>query len=524
MKREKRNKLTSAIRGFFSVKSAESIEDLQWVKYKNQKTGHGFSAEDANSLHDKMKRKKVDKIGQSNQKNGADRIVNGQMIQTKYYKSAVESVESAFDKESGIFRYKQQLLEVPKDQYEKAIKQMSDKIREGKVPGVKNPNDAEKIIKKGDVTYRQARNIAKAGNIDSLFFDIKTQSIVSMYSFGISFALQYASCVWNGMDKKDALKLSLTSSFKTGSIVLGSSVITQQLLRTSVGRNFAVFTSGISKRVIDQLYSTELGKKAIHKIASVMLGKALVGSVAKNAVVKLLRTNMITSTVTIAAISLPDFYKALVSKKVSWKQFTKNFTVNVTGVAGGAAGVYGGAVIGGMVGATIGTFFSPVIGTAIGSKIGIAIGGFTGGLGLGVGASMGSKKLLDLISEDDAQEMFRMNQDIIVELATDYMVTEEELQVIIENKISKIITPKWLEKMYQSGQSNYDKANAQYSFAYDKLAPIFEETIKMRNVIFLPKKKVLNKEINMIYLFLFFQYTKMKISKFFGIKSELSAS
>ena len=77
------------------------------------------------------------------------------------------------------------------------------------------------------------------------------------------------------MDKEDALKLSVTSGLKSGGIVLGVGVLTQQFLRTTVGRSFAAFTSSISKRVIDQLYQTEIGKKIIHKLATAILGKQL---------------------------------------------------------------------------------------------------------------------------------------------------------------------------------------------------------------------------------------------------------
>lgn len=514
----------AAKQGTFSVESAKTTEDLQWTKYKNEKTGHGFSAEDANALNDQLKGKKVEKTGTANVKNGADRIANGTMVQTKYYKSARESVNSVFDKETSMFRYKDQVLEVPNDQYEEAINHMKNKIREGKVPGVKDLNDAEKIIKKGDVTYQQAKNIAKTGNIDSLWFDIKTQSITAFNAFGISFAIQYASCIWNGMDKRDALKLSVTAGVKTGSVVLGAGVITQQFLRTTTGRGFATFATSISKRVIDQLYKSEIGKELIHKIASVMLGKKLAGGAAKNAVKKLLRTNLITATVTTAVMTLPDFYKALVSNKISWKQFSKNFAVNASGVAGGIAGTYGGATIGGVLGGAIGTFIAPGAGTAIGAKIGTSIGGFAGGIGLGMGSAMGSKKLLNQLSEDDAKEMFTIAQDAIVNLATDYMITEDEFKMKLEGKLKKTITPKWLENMYQSGRKSDDKIITRIKFSHEQLEPLFEETIKTRDTVILPNNRLLKKEIRKAYRFLLFQYLIMKFKSIFGMKSNLIRS
>ena len=46
-------------------------------------------------------------------------------------------------------------LEVPSDQYEEAIRIMEEKIRNGQVPGCKNPKDASKIIRKGNITLNR---------------------------------------------------------------------------------------------------------------------------------------------------------------------------------------------------------------------------------------------------------------------------------------------------------------------------------------------------------------------------------
>ena len=167
LKNIKEKSIESGKQGAFSVGSAEATEELQWVKYKNEKTGHGFSAEDINALNDKFRGKKVEKIGLSNEKNGADRVVtdrkgNTQYIQTKYDNNAENTVNSAFDENTRIYRYKKQVLEVPKDQYEEAIKKMAQKIKEGKVPGVTDPDEAKNLIKRGDITYQQAKNIAKS--------------------------------------------------------------------------------------------------------------------------------------------------------------------------------------------------------------------------------------------------------------------------------------------------------------------------------------------------------------------------
>ena len=137
-------KTNETVNGVASTVSIKCTNDLQWSKYHKAKGGHGFAAEDANALHDKWQGKCVDKVGTDNSKNGADRIVNGVEIQTKYYSSPESSINAAF--ENGQYRYPGMQLEVPKDQYDKAVQIMRERISSGKVPGVTDPNMAEQIV------------------------------------------------------------------------------------------------------------------------------------------------------------------------------------------------------------------------------------------------------------------------------------------------------------------------------------------------------------------------------------------
>ena len=60
--------------------------NTQWEKYRcgrEGSTGHGFAAEDANALHAMFNGCVVDLTGRDNSKGGADRISNGEAIQTK---------------------------------------------------------------------------------------------------------------------------------------------------------------------------------------------------------------------------------------------------------------------------------------------------------------------------------------------------------------------------------------------------------------------------------------------------------
>ncbi len=486
------------IAGQSSVVAAKEIESTQWTKYKGEKGGHGFSAEDANALNDKLRGKKVDKVGTSNELNGADRIVNGIEIQTKYYNNAKGSIEAGFDNVTGQYRYKGQVLEVPSDQYEDAINIMKDKIREGKVPGVTDPEKAIDIVKKGDVTYAQARNIAKAGNVDSLWFDIKNQSVVCGCAFGISFVISYANGLWHGLTQKQAFKAAFCNALKTGAVVLIVGVSTQQLLRTSFGRSFAAFTTKISRQIVTKIYSTKLGKDLIEKMASAILKKALYGAAAKNTISKLLRSNIVTGTVTAVVFTIPDAYKAIISKRISWAQFSKNFATTVTGVAGGIGGTAAGAAIG--------TLICPGIGTAIGSVVGGIVGG--------VGSAITTKKIADLIAPDDAEVMVESMNKRIAELAYEYMLTDDELSEKIIPTIEKTVNSKWLQEMYAycGSRSNVEKQNA---FVDKYFESEYESVLQSRPKIALPKQSHLRWFSFKTKVSLFITYLKMSIISIF---------
>ncbi len=85
--------------------------------------------------------------------------------------------------------------EAPRDQYAGAVETMRNKIREGKVPGVTDPAEASRLIRRGHLTYTQARNITRFGTIESVTYDIAEGSVVSLAAGGIKFA-RPASVFW----------------------------------------------------------------------------------------------------------------------------------------------------------------------------------------------------------------------------------------------------------------------------------------------------------------------------------------
>lgn len=373
----KKNETTSTVNGASAASSAQSTNSyMQYTQYRNRQA-HGWAAEDANAMADRLAGKRVEQVGRDNSCNGADRIVNGVQIQTKYCATAQDSVNAAF--QDSHYRYSGMKLEVPKDQYDEAVKLMADKIRSGQVPGVADPAAARDMVVKGNCTYNEARNIAKAGNIDSIKFDVKTQAVTCGLTCGMSFLLTYVNSVRDGKTHKEALKEASSQAAKSGATAMVVGVGTQQLLRTAVGRSMAASATHASRTVVNAACKTQLGQQVVEKTASALVGKQIVGQAAKNVLTKGMRTNMVTGGVMLAAQTIPDAVKVC-RGKMSCGQFCENTASNAAGLGGGYAGATAGAAIG----------------TAIFPGVGTVIGGIIGGIGGGVAGSSAMRGLCSL--------------------------------------------------------------------------------------------------------------------------------
>ncbi|WP_341318037.1 hypothetical protein WN982_23295 [Paraburkholderia sp. IMGN_8] len=83
---------------------SDYLESTQLNKF-GTKGGTGFAAEDANALNEKLRGVTVNQVGTDNAKNGADRVADGIHVQTKYFDFAAKTVNDAFDKATGAYRY-----------------------------------------------------------------------------------------------------------------------------------------------------------------------------------------------------------------------------------------------------------------------------------------------------------------------------------------------------------------------------------------------------------------------------------
>jgi len=426
------------------ILSAINIEtNTQWAKYhcgKDGCVGHGFAAEDVNTFHDFITGANVEAVGRNNEKNGPDRIVNGEYIQTKYCSTPKATVESFFDKESGLCKYNKgdgvQTLEVPSDQYDDCVALMEQKIRDGKVPGVTDTNKAKSIIRRGSCTYKQAKNIARAGNVDSLLFDIKTGAVIALSSLGVSFCVKLGvaalSCR-STEDLKAAIQLSFLDGLKSGAITLSTSVLTTQLVKTQFGRDFVVLIQKVSKGNIDAIYGTEVGRKMVHDIASGLWKKTITGASAKNVVIKLVRINAVTGLASFLVTSIPDTYHCFIGQNISKPQFIKNMVVNATSMAG--------MTIGGILGLKLGPY---------GAMGGAMVGGAVVG--------MLTKTIADKITPDDSVHMHELLKIALLELSNDFLIQNQvEFEAVIRNiSIDRVIDTDVLRAMYAIGAPNND--------------------------------------------------------------------
>ena len=370
-------KTENAVLGAASIESASNVESTQWTRMSAARA-NGWAAEDWNALVDKLCGKHVDKVGLNNELNGADRIVNGVKIQTKYCQSAYDSVYNAFDPASGKFRYPGMKLEVPKGQGPDATRLFAERIRRGDVPGVTDPAKAGEIVVEGHCTYDQAMKLKESGNVMSLKYDVMSHAVTCTCVAGLTFVVAYAGCRLNGASPKQAFKCAYKRALVTGATYLTVSVAVQQFFRTQPGRNTLAWVTKGARKVVEAAYRTDLGRKTIAQVASRQAGKQATEQAVKSAATKVVRSNVIMATVTTVAVTVPDIVRSCRGKQ-SWKQTGKNAIVNTAGTAGG----WGGAALG----ATLGTAICPGVGTAI--------GGFLGGLGIGIGVQAGAKKLVD---------------------------------------------------------------------------------------------------------------------------------
>lgn len=404
----------------------DSITHNDRLNRFNSQQGHGFAAEQGNDLWDRMVGNEAKILGDDNAKNGADRLVNGKLIQTKYCQNARSSIDAGF--KNGQYRYldtngNPMQLEVPSDQYEEAVKIMAKKIEDGKVPNCNNPSKAKELVRKGNITLEQATNLAKAGTIESLSFDAINGVVIGTSAAGISATITFARALWNGEELNSAIDNAVFIGIQAGGSAFIISLVSAQLTKTSLNTLLLEPSVELVKALPSVIKSNLL--------ATMRNGAPIFGSAASNNLAKLLRGNVIVSAVTSLVLSSQDILN-FVTGKISGKQLFKEVSAIVSGVVGTTGGATGATALIGALGLSLGP-----VGAAVTSIVGGIIGG-------GMGTSI-SREILDKFIEDDSIELVRIINKRFSILAFEYLLSEEEIELSLEVLRGCLIQSKLLE-------------------------------------------------------------------------------
>lgn len=439
----------------------------------NNPAGHGELAEEANSIIDRLQGHQAEILGRDNAKNGADRSVDGVLIQTKYYKTACGSLEACFDSSSHQYRYLAKdgtpmQLEVPKDQYQQVLRGFEKKISQGKVPGVSDPKDAEKIVRKGKLTYDQAVNLARPGTAESLKYDAATGAVTCSCAFGLSFLATTFMAYRETRDITGAVQAGIAAGVQVFGLSFAQHMVVSQLSRT-----------GLSNALMSpsQAVVGGLGFKASATIVNglrALTGKtAISGAAASKQLAKMLRGNAVSAAVTLAVFSVPETYK-LFQGKASGAQYAQNMACLATSVAGGIAGATAAGVAAAKVGAAAGTAVSPGVGTIVGLA-----GGMVGGTVGTVAASV----VGGILFEGDGASFGRYFNAMVSCMAVEYLLDGHEMDELLAC-LNGVKPEEFKALMEETLPSQFQEAKVR---AF--LVPMFDEIVSRRERFALPTSR-----------------------------------
>ncbi|MFQ9230501.1 MAG: hypothetical protein ACLR3M_03945 [Collinsella sp.] len=424
----------------------------------NNPAGHGELAEEANSIIDRLQGHQAEILGRDNAKNGPDRSVDGVLIQTKYYKTARGSLEACFDPSSHQYRYLTEdrtpmQLEVPKDQYQQVLRGFEKKISQGKVPGVSDPKDAEKIVRKGKLTYDQAVNLTKPGTVESVTYDAATGAVTCSCAFGLSFLATTFMAYRETRDITGAVQAGIAAGVQVFGLSFAQHMVVSQLSRTGLSNALMAPSQALVGR---------LGFKASATIVNglrALTGKtAISGAAASKQLAKMLRGNAVSAAVTLAVFSVPETYR-LFQGKASGAQYAQNMACLATSVAGGIAGAAAGTAVSPGVGTIVG-----LAGGMVGGTVGTAAAGVVGGI----------------LFEGDSASFGRYFNAMVSCMAVEYLLDGREMDELLA-VLDGVKPEEFKALMEETLPSQFQEAKVR---AF--LVPMFDEIVSRRERFALP--------------------------------------
>lgn len=453
-------------------------------------TGHGNYAEDAGVILDVLHGDKATPAGRDIDpstghyyKDGPDKFVNGSPIQCKYCKTAGSSVTACFRKNPTTGQYEFRYygldgnpmpIEVAKDQYEAAVKSMENRIKKGQVPGVSNPSMAQSLIRKGLLTSKQARNLAKAGTFESLTYDAVTGVVSCTAICGISSLVSFGLVYWKTKDIKKAGNAALKAGIQVFGPAFAGRILAAQLARTNIPNLLRPITNEMVKKL-----SPQTVQRIINSFRSLAGKKPIYGSAARKSFVKALNSTAITEVTMFVIMSIPDTI-SLSTKKMSGAQYAKNMSSALGSIAGYAAASY-------ETGRAVGKIAEKYADAAVG-RWGKPIG-FVGGCLGGMVVNSTVRGIGNLFKEDDSIITTRLFNSIFSNMCMDYLLSEEEFDTI-----SRVLEDK--QKEITKLQAKLISSTHQSSDIEQFLNPLFEDIVKQRETISAEMEEKMSAEID----------------------------
>lgn len=366
------------------------------------------------------------------------------------------------------------VLEVPHEQYDGCLEELRRQMTAGLVAGVTDPAQATAFVQQGSVTYLQAKRLAESGRVAAVLCDDATQVVRCRSPFGLSFVVSYARARWNGNDVQVATRAAIESGLTAGQAAVLAGVLSAEQLRVQA-RSLQDLAAKVT---LKRASSTLLKHETVQRITVDSVRNSTHRAVAQGAVhhlPKILRGNLVTGAVMTVAASVPDFYRAVLERSISWRQLTKNISVNVAGVVAGGAGWLGGAAVGATVGSVV-----PLVGTAAGGFV----GGLVGAIGGGLGGSKAAKQMADRLVTDDQVVILQSLQEVFQEKACGDLLTEVEAEHVVSD-LRKTLNLKWFRKLFQQTNRGQD-VSLMRSLLDQQLNPCFAACVQNRQAITVP--------------------------------------
>lgn len=449
------------------LESAQSAVFVGQRARANTTSGHGEMAEEAITMLDRLSGLDARVVGRDNARDGADRWVSGEYIQTKYYRSARGSMEACFDAETGLYRYMRDgapmQLEVPSDQYAQVLEGFRKKIEQGRVPGVTDPAAAEEIVRRGRLSYRQAVNLTRPGTIESLLYDARTGAVSCACAMGLSFV---ATLFLRYRETRD-WRASIRGGLGVGAQVFGLSFLQHILISQFARTPMADAAAGAIEALLDRAEAAPALMDALCALAG---QSGVAQATALGRIARMLGGRLAGGAFSLAVFSIPDTYR-LAARKISGAQFAKNMGVTLGSLAGGTGGAIAAGAAAAKISAAAGTAILPGVGTAV---------GFAGGLAGGMLGAKLADLLADILHEDDAERYARLFNAYLAEMMGEYLLDGAEMDALIDDL--NAVEPERFRALYAS----LNRAERQEALIRNFLTPRFERVAAARARFRLP--------------------------------------